>query len=117
MRSTIVTLSLLKKGKDGLRGRADRDVGHQSEVFYQADRLPLWRLRRADETPMCVVQLARFGKLALAADWRVHAPQMREGRRERQTVEHLGDDAEVESDQVKPDAQVKSSQIELESEV
>jgi hypothetical protein len=56
---------------------------------HQAAGLPLGRLRGADDAPLRVVQLPWLGQLALAADRRVDAPQVRQRAGIRQPVEHL----------------------------
>mmetsp|Transcript_106182 Transcript_106182/g.298541 ORF Transcript_106182/g.298541 Transcript_106182/m.298541 type:complete len:294 (-) Transcript_106182:253-1134(-) len=69
--------------------RAQGDVAHQGDVFHEAYGLALWRLGRADEPPVRVVQLPRLRQFTGSRQRRDHAPEMRERRHERQPVEAL----------------------------
>uniref|UniRef100_A0A2M4B2E6 Putative secreted protein n=1 Tax=Anopheles triannulatus TaxID=58253 RepID=A0A2M4B2E6_9DIPT len=64
----ILHRPLFQELQDRRRLRTDRNVRHQGEILHQPDRSPLGRLRGTDHTPEGVVQLARFGQLAIATD-------------------------------------------------
>ena len=80
---------LFEELENRLRLAADRNVGHESEILDEADRLALGRLGWTHEAPLRVVQLARLCEFALATDRRVAAAQMRERRRVGEAIEHL----------------------------
>lgn len=82
---------LLEELDDRRRRRADRDVGHEGEVFDESARLSFGRLGRADHAPVRVVELTRLGDLAIATDGSVAASEMGEGRGKGVTVEDLRD--------------------------
>jgi hypothetical protein len=84
---TPLVEELLDRGRVG----ADRDVRHEREVLDKTARLTFGRLGRADHAPVRVVQLARLGNLAVAADRRVAPPQMRQRRGKRVAVQDLRD--------------------------
>ncbi|RNA27888.1 hypothetical protein BpHYR1_036544 [Brachionus plicatilis] len=87
----ILHAPLFQKLQYGIYLRANRNVGHESQIFDQADGVALGRLGRTNNAPLGVVQLARLGQFAVAANRRVHTTQMRQSGRVRESVEHLGD--------------------------
>ena len=80
---------LLEELENGRGRRTDGDERHEGEVLHQAARLSLRGLRGAHHAPVRVVQLTRFGELALAAYGRVESSEVGQGGGERQAVEHL----------------------------
>lgn len=76
---------LLEELEDRRGLRADAYVGHEGEILDEPDGRALGRLRRTEHAPEGVVQLTGPGQLAVAADRRVDATQVREGRGEGQS--------------------------------
>jgi hypothetical protein len=67
----------------------DRHCRHEGEVFHQTDLVALWRLRRADDAPLRVVQLPRLGVLSLAARRAIDTAQVAERGRKGEPVQRL----------------------------
>mmetsp|Transcript_43145 Transcript_43145/g.94027 ORF Transcript_43145/g.94027 Transcript_43145/m.94027 type:complete len:274 (-) Transcript_43145:1442-2263(-) len=71
--------------------RTKGDIAHQRDVFHQAHRLALRRLRWAHEAPVGVVKLPGLRQLPGARERSDHSPQVRQRGHEGQPVEPLGD--------------------------
>ena len=66
----------------GISTRAVRENGSDARAY-------LGRLGGTDHAPLRVVQLPRPRQFAVATDRRVETTQMRQRRRERQSIQHL----------------------------
>jgi hypothetical protein len=88
----IISAPVRKDGVQlvGCLGRpANSHLRHQCQVLDEANLMALGGLRRADDTPLAVVELSGFRVLALSARRTVHSPQVAQGGSKRQSVERL----------------------------
>lgn len=89
--SEVLSTELLQKLHDWHLRCSRCYVRHQSHVFDQPHSLTLRRLRRANHTPVGVMELARLGLFPCTGKRRVGTTEVGEGRGVGEAIQHLRD--------------------------